>query len=174
MPSLLSLKNVCFPRECFLSGNITRVVFLARKPTRLQVEWVSQAKKITCVIFPPKKHTSAVFCLSHATIKSILWHIFSSNRRKFNSEIQDPKFGIDIATTLRRWSNDATLCRKDQWRHFGHFFVSDVILRRFFTKPRLILACDKLHCITGPILIELDHFFTQTYIFLAWAHFFPT
>jgi hypothetical protein len=26
---------------------------------------------------------------------------------------------------------------------FCHSFVSDVILRRFFTKPRLILACDK-------------------------------
>jgi hypothetical protein len=28
---------------------------------------------------------------------------------------------------------------------FCHSFVSDVILRRFFTKPRLILACDKKH-----------------------------
>jgi hypothetical protein len=27
---------------------------------------------------------------------------------------------------------------------FCHSFVSDVILRRFFTKPRLILACDKM------------------------------
>jgi hypothetical protein len=27
---------------------------------------------------------------------------------------------------------------------FCHSFVSDVILRRFFTKPRLILACDKI------------------------------
>jgi hypothetical protein len=26
---------------------------------------------------------------------------------------------------------------------FCHSFVSDVILRRFFTKPRLILVCDK-------------------------------
>jgi hypothetical protein len=34
-------------RVCFLSGNIARAVFLAGKPTRPQVEWVSQAKKTT-------------------------------------------------------------------------------------------------------------------------------
>jgi hypothetical protein len=35
---------------CFLSGNITQLVFLAGKPTRLQVEWVSQAKKTTMTL----------------------------------------------------------------------------------------------------------------------------
>jgi hypothetical protein len=41
--------------------------FLAGKRTRPQVKWVSLAKKTTSVIFPLKKHTSAVFCLSHGT-----------------------------------------------------------------------------------------------------------
>ena len=35
-----------------------------------KVEWVSQAKKSTSVMFPLKKHTSAVFYLSHATLRS--------------------------------------------------------------------------------------------------------
>jgi hypothetical protein len=43
------------------------------------IVWVSQAKKTTRVIFPLKKHTSAVFCLSHDT----KWEHFYSNRRKF-------------------------------------------------------------------------------------------
>jgi hypothetical protein len=30
-------------RVCFLSGNVTQVVFLAGNPTRPQIEWVSQA-----------------------------------------------------------------------------------------------------------------------------------
>jgi hypothetical protein len=38
------------------------------------VEWVSQAKETTSVIFSLKEHMSAVFCLSHATDKSILRH----------------------------------------------------------------------------------------------------
>jgi hypothetical protein len=63
----------------------------------------SSSKKTTRVIFPLKKHTSAIFCLSHDTNESIL----SSNRRKFNSEIQDPMFDCDVA-------NDATT---SQWRY---------------------------------------------------------
>jgi hypothetical protein len=54
---------------CFFSGNITRLVFLAGKPTAPQVESVSQAKKTMSVIFPLKKHMTVVFCLSHATNK---------------------------------------------------------------------------------------------------------
>jgi hypothetical protein len=62
-------------RVCILRGNITRVVLFAGKPTRPQVEYVaSQAKKTTSVIFPLKTYASAVFCLSHANIKSILKH----------------------------------------------------------------------------------------------------
>jgi hypothetical protein len=34
---------------------------------------------------------------------------------------------------------------------FCHSIVADVILRRFFTKPRQILACDKIH-FSAPIL----------------------
>jgi hypothetical protein len=36
---------------CFLSGNITQVVFFSGKPTRLHVELVSQAKATTSMIF---------------------------------------------------------------------------------------------------------------------------
>jgi hypothetical protein len=54
-------------RVCFWSENIKRVLFLAGKGTRPQVECLSQAKKSTSVI-TLQKHRSAVFCLSHATI----------------------------------------------------------------------------------------------------------
>jgi hypothetical protein len=55
---------------------------------------------------------------------SVFWGIFSSNRRKFNSEIQDPKFGHDVAMTLRRreqWCDYVamTLHRQAWWRHLG-------------------------------------------------------
>jgi hypothetical protein len=46
-----------------------------------------------------KKHTSAVFCLSHDT--NLNESILSSNHPKFNSEIQDPKFGRDVANVTR-------------------------------------------------------------------------
>jgi hypothetical protein len=41
---------------------------------------------------------------------------------------------------------------------FCHSFVSDVnvILRRFFTKPRLILACDKNHDVAITICLTFD------------------
>jgi hypothetical protein len=46
------------------------------------------AKKTMSVIFPLKKHTSAVFCLSHANIKSNLRNCFiSSNRVNLQIEI---------------------------------------------------------------------------------------
>jgi hypothetical protein len=58
------------------------------------------------------------------------WGIFASNRRKFNSEIQDPKFGGDVANdaTMSRWgydadkSDDVTWARRlaldYTWRHW--------------------------------------------------------
>jgi hypothetical protein len=65
VPYMLGDRSKCHPEKTmFFEDDI----FLAGKPTRSQIEWVSQVKKTTRVIFPLKKHTrSAVFCLSHDT-----------------------------------------------------------------------------------------------------------
>jgi hypothetical protein len=86
---------------CFLSGNIARVDFLAEKPTR------PQAKITTSVIFPLKKYTTAVFCFSHATIKSNFRHFLA---RIVANLIQ--KFETQSSALTSRWryadgSNDA-------------------------------------------------------------------
>jgi hypothetical protein len=56
-------------------------------------------------------NTRVPFSVYHMTlIMRAFWGIFSSNCCKFHSEIQDPKFGCDVA-------NDAmTLRQREQWR----------------------------------------------------------
>jgi hypothetical protein len=53
-------------------------------------EWASQAKKTTSVIFPLKKHTSAVFCLSHDTksehFEAFLARIVANLIKKFRTQ----------------------------------------------------------------------------------------
>jgi hypothetical protein len=123
---------------------------------------------------------------------------FNSNRRKFNSEIQDPRFGLDVAMTLADGSDGGTWARRYapqnthdvtevwrrrlqctrviqtcnlekyctvglrawQWQKFARNVRIKLFCRvwnpfqwcltdrspnylGFFTKPRLILACDK-------------------------------
>jgi hypothetical protein len=84
------------------------------------VEWVqSRDKKTTSVIFPLKKHTSAILCLSHATNKSILRH-FKLARIVANL-IQKLKTQSSALTSrYADGSNDMmTLHRQSRWRHFG-------------------------------------------------------
>jgi hypothetical protein len=69
------------------------------------------------VIFSLKKHTSAIFCLSHATIKSILRHILA---RIVANLIQ--KFKTQSSTLTSRWdyaTGAMTLRRHERWRHLG-------------------------------------------------------
>jgi hypothetical protein len=89
------------------------MVFLTGKPMKPQVEWVSQAKKPMSVIFPLKKHTRAVFCLSHATNKSI--EAFFA--RIVTNLIQKFKTQSSALMSQRRYadvSNDAITSR---WRY---------------------------------------------------------
>jgi hypothetical protein len=63
-----------------ISG-IKLLLFL--KPTRPHVEWVSQAKKTTSVIY--FHNTRVPFSVYHMPLLRVFWGIFSSNHRKFNS-----------------------------------------------------------------------------------------
>jgi hypothetical protein len=80
-----------------------RVCFLGLgKPLDLRSHGFPGQENHSCDI-STKKNTRAVFCLSHDTNESFSG-IFCSNRRKFNSEIQYPKFDRDVA-------NDAMMSR---------------------------------------------------------------
>jgi hypothetical protein len=113
----------------FFEWNITQVVFLAWKPTRPQVEWVSQPRKPRVWYFH-SKNTRVPFSVYHMPLLRVglFWGIFSSNRRKFNSEIQDPKFSLDV-TRREQWRDyvTMTLRRQEQWCHLGPSFGGPTI-----------------------------------------------
>jgi hypothetical protein len=66
------------------------------------------------------KNTRVPFSVYHNATEAY----FSSNHRKFNWEIQDPKFGLHVAMTLNQWVQwfnnvTMTLRRQERWCHFG-------------------------------------------------------
>jgi hypothetical protein len=83
------------------------------KPTRLQVEWVSQAKKTTSVIFPLKKHMSGVFCLSHDTkweqFEAFLARIIANSIQKFKTQSLAVTSQMTSQWRYADGSNDVTL-----------------------------------------------------------------
>jgi hypothetical protein len=77
---------------CFLSGNITLVVFLAGKPMRLQVEWV-----------PHECHFLYIICHYYEYFEAFLVRIVVNL-------IQDPKFGLDVTLmgSMTRFRHNVT------------------------------------------------------------------
>jgi hypothetical protein len=123
---LLNQQQLCSkirkPHECVFWVEISLMVFFAGKPTRQQVEWVSRPRK-PWVWYFHSRNTWVVFSVYYMPLIIVFWGIFSSNHRKFNSEIQDPKSGLDVAMTLRRWK---------QWR-------DDVMPTGAMTSPQPII-----------------------------------
>jgi hypothetical protein len=84
-----------------------------------------------CYISTQKTHKCRFLFITWMTLMRASRDIFSSNRRKFNSEIQDPKVRPwrckwrDVVTMmLRRWEQwrnnvTMTLRRQERWCHLG-------------------------------------------------------
>jgi hypothetical protein len=108
-----------------------------------QVEWVSHAKETTSVIFPLKKHTSAVFYLSHDTkwehFEAFLARIVANLIQKFKTQ------SLSVTSQMTRWRYaDAITSR---WRYADRSdditwarLQCDILLSLLWPIPLLLLA----------------------------------